>query len=79
MVQTDSKWACWLERNPLLTFGSFDFWESYRQAGKPYSCLLFQFDLAPGKFLKAARKHRARLRNPVMSQEYYLEALYQIR
>ena len=41
----------------------------------PDSFLLYQLDLAPGKFLNALRKHRARLKNPPMNQAAYLETL----
>ena len=54
--------------NPILKPYGID-------AQYPDTFLLFQLDLAPGKFLKAVHKHRARLKNPPLSQEQYLETL----
>lgn len=64
----------------IVTFNQKDFPSSIlRPFGiemqDPDSFLLFQLDLAPGKFLKAVHKHRVRLKNPPMSQEQYLETL----
>lgn len=64
----------------IVTFNKRDFPSALLQsfgieAQDPDSFLLFQLDLAPGKFLNAVRQHRARLKHPPMNQEQYLETL----
>ncbi len=64
----------------IVTFNKRDFPSASLQsfgieAQDPDSFLLFQLDLAPGKFLNAVRQHRARLKHPPMHQEQYLETL----
>ncbi|MGV3527189.1 MAG: PIN domain-containing protein [Candidatus Sericytochromatia bacterium] len=64
----------------IVTFNQKDFPNSALktfgiESQDPDSFLLYQLDLSPGKFLNAIRKHRARLKNPPMNQEQYLETL----
>jgi hypothetical protein len=64
----------------IVTFNLKDFPDSALQPfgierQDPDSFLLYQLDLSPGKFLNAIRKHRARLKNPPVSQDQYLEIL----
>ncbi len=64
----------------IVTFNLKDFPDSALQPfgierQDPDSFLLYQLDISPGKFLNAIRKHRARLKNPPVSQDQYLEIL----
>mgnify|MGYP001598140795 CR=1 FL=1 len=64
----------------IVTFNQKDFPDWALQPLKietqdPDTFLLHQFHLAPGQFLTAIRKHRARLKNPQKNPNEYLETL----
>lgn len=64
----------------IVTFNQKDFPEWALQPFEietqdPDTFLLHQFNLSPGQFLTAVRKHRLRLKNPPQSPDEYLKSL----